>query len=154
MLETLSQGRIYVANEYLTVVTTMLTVCQKLRISRQITLNRRQNICKFEGKTYKFLNFSAPYCRESKPTSRVVGIPKYAPALSLPTQLSMLGTWRFKYDKSHPLLQHCPDRTCSYCFMLPLGRWETLTWDEVSIWYPIILTVWLCVNGIRNTDCM
>ena len=31
---------------------------------------------------HKFLNFSAPYCRESKiqhPTCRVVGIPKYAP---------------------------------------------------------------------------
>ena len=38
--------------------------------------------CRFLGKTYKFLDFSAPYCRESKiqhPTCRVVGIPKYAP---------------------------------------------------------------------------
>ena len=38
---------------------------------------------KFYGKTYKFFNFLAPYCRESKiqhPTCRVVGIPKYAPA--------------------------------------------------------------------------
>ena len=37
----------------------------------------------FTVKHYKFLNFSAPYCRESKtqhPTCRVVGIPKYAPA--------------------------------------------------------------------------
>ena len=40
---------------------------------------------KFEGITYKFFNYSAPYCGESKiqhPTSRVVGIGtlKYATA--------------------------------------------------------------------------
>ena len=82
------QGRIYVANEYPTFARTMSLVGQKLTFSRQITLNVRQNLffwwktCKFEGKTYKFLNFSAPYCRESNiqhPTCRVVGIPKYAP---------------------------------------------------------------------------
>ena len=39
--ECLKQGRIYVANEYPTVVRTMLIVCQKQRISRQITLHRR-----------------------------------------------------------------------------------------------------------------
>ena len=80
------QGRIYVANEYPTFVRTMLMVSQKQSFLHQITLNVRQNlsvlmkICKFQGKTYRFLNFSAPYCRESKyhPTCRVVGIPKYA----------------------------------------------------------------------------
>ena len=41
---TLRQGRIYFANEYSNVVRTVLIVCQKLRISRQITLNRRQNL--------------------------------------------------------------------------------------------------------------
>ena len=38
------QGRIYVANEYPTVVRTILIVRQKLRISRQIILDRRQNV--------------------------------------------------------------------------------------------------------------
>ena len=38
---------------------------------------------KFWVKTYKFFNYAAPYCRESKiqhPTSRIVGTLKYAPA--------------------------------------------------------------------------
>ena len=42
---------------------------------------KTKSVC-FDEKTYKFLNFSAPYCRVSKiqhPTCRLVGIPKYAP---------------------------------------------------------------------------
>ena len=39
-----AQGRIYVANEYPTVVRTILIVCQKQRILRQFTLNSRQNL--------------------------------------------------------------------------------------------------------------
>ena len=38
------QGRVYVANEYPTVVRTELIVCQKLRISCQIIFDRRQNV--------------------------------------------------------------------------------------------------------------
>ena len=41
---TLRQGHIYFANDYTNVVRAVLIVCQKLRISRQITLNRRQNL--------------------------------------------------------------------------------------------------------------
>ena len=39
-----TQGRIYVANEYPTFARTMLIVGQKLIVSRQITLNRVQNL--------------------------------------------------------------------------------------------------------------
>ena len=42
--ESTEQERIYVANEYPTVVRTMCIVCQKFRILRQIILNRRQNM--------------------------------------------------------------------------------------------------------------
>ena len=42
--QTLDQGRIYVANEYPTFARTMLIVCQKQWTSRQITLNRGQNL--------------------------------------------------------------------------------------------------------------
>ena len=45
---TLRQGRIYFANEYSNVVRTVLIVCQKHRISRQITFNRRQNLVCFD----------------------------------------------------------------------------------------------------------
>ena len=40
----ISQGRIYVANEYPTFAKTMWMVSQKLTFSRQITLNVRQNL--------------------------------------------------------------------------------------------------------------
>ena len=80
--------RIYVANEYTTFARTMSLVGQKLTFSCQISLNVRQNLSvlmknmQILRKRYKFLNFSAPYCRESRiqhPTCRVVEIPKYAP---------------------------------------------------------------------------
>ena len=85
------QGRIYVGNECPTFLRTMSIVSHKLRILRQIILKRRQ-IClfvrkissKYYGITYKFFNYSAPYCRDSKiqhPTSRVVGTFKYAPGM-------------------------------------------------------------------------
>ena len=38
------QGRIYVANDYPTFARTTLMVCQKIRISRQNSLNRRENL--------------------------------------------------------------------------------------------------------------
>ena len=38
------QGHIYVANEYPTFARTIFIVCQKLRISREITLNSTQNL--------------------------------------------------------------------------------------------------------------
>ena len=41
---TLRQERIFFANEYSNVVRTVLIVCQKLRILRQITLIRRQTL--------------------------------------------------------------------------------------------------------------
>ena len=68
-------------------------VGQKLTFSGQITLNVRPKSVCFDEKhanfrvKHIFLNFSAPYCRESKiqhPTCRVVGIPKYAPEPSIP----------------------------------------------------------------------
>ena len=40
----MSQGRIYVANEYPTFASTMSMVGQKLTFSCQITLNVRQNL--------------------------------------------------------------------------------------------------------------
>ena len=62
---------------------------KKFRILRQIVLISRQirlfwgKISKFYGITNIIFNYSAPYCRESKsprPTSRVIGTLKYAPA--------------------------------------------------------------------------
>ena len=50
------------------------------------------------------MNFSAPYCRESKvqhPTCRVVGIPKYAPDFSCCCQLFFS---KFFYQQN---MQHC-----------------------------------------------
>ena len=66
------QGRIYVANEHPTYARNVSIVDQKLKILGQIVLNRRQislfwwKISKFQGKTCKFFNFSAPYCRDLK----------------------------------------------------------------------------------------
>ena len=90
-LTSLTQGRIYVATEYPTFLKIMSDVSQNLRILCQIILNRRQmclfwcEISQFYGITYKFFNYSAPYCKVSKiqhPTSRVVGTLNYAPALT------------------------------------------------------------------------
>ena len=90
--DSVTQGRIYVANEYPTFARTKPMVGQKLTFSRQITLNVRQNMSflmknmQILGWNIQILDFLAPYCSESKfqyPTCRVVGIPKYAPGVTI-----------------------------------------------------------------------
>ena len=143
------RGHVYVANQF-PAVEWMPIVSQKLRNSRQITLNKRRicmlwlKISKFQGTTCKlFFNYSAPSCASKDLEWTWSG-------QELPSQLRLRSKrrsywFRYCFIDQWSGVYHCSDQS-SWCF--PCNS-DSKSVSYTLRWYDTNMTVCLQNIGVH-----